>query len=1139
MVRNASTAFNTRSNGGFTWAGIFRLTPGVNNYERLVDFSTTSTLPGTANGNFLICRVGNTEIVQTQIYGVNAGASNGLDSAQFGVTAYTNAPPLLGSSGPALSNVPQFAARAARSTDASYAFMAVTMRLNFTGATTAATWDVYLMGQHISRSLETLDAFPTSADRYMDRTYPAYDGVNFYQKLGRSSWGPDMSLSGDVSAFLLWDRPLGAGELDALHSAMLPRAAPARTFARMAGGSSYIQLPPTTTFASLEMWVRQRPREQQPANFLPNGAFYAPFLFDARNPSAPASLQVPAFIASGVQGTLASASTFIMDYDPVIDNGTVIQPAPTSPGGISRPYYLISYGEDRAYGDLPAQFGLTNGASLPSVAACAMQCNMYASCSVITTHTRARQDNEGSASFNCWSKAALNGVVGGGSLTQADMWGTAEIASGWKGLATLGAALYVDGVAMPWVRQSAFPYDNRWHHLVFTLNTALTDDLVLFARSHNGPYASTLGSGGGPTLFQKMGLACDVGEVRLYGTALTAGDAAARYAASAAKWLGAGGVVGVPPPPPPLPSFPLQTPSTTLSPAAAQEPLIWYNFASPATYRGGGAVTDSSPIALNATTGRVSGGMPRGARLGSGSATSSSAYLALAGGQNSGLNFPPAATPRIAALEFTLRQKARNAAAAFPPAPYPSLNLRVSKPNDGADYFNVIEGACAASGAVTAAPLVTCKVLNIGEVEAYSAPGGLLFGPPGPTLPSNRALRQPCTMSSQYPGAYSCDVAVDGALPNFAHTAATMDPAPSWSVQLKGLEPVASIVYTPRGGPCGTINCAMRSNNSLIELVLTANPGVSLWAVRLNGSNAVQVNQLAAANPPLQHTFAVSMPFTPMAAAVSGPALLDSEGGVATGPYIYDPRPGPLSASGAPPASRAWRPGFEGATLYVDGVSQGTAWNASALFRYDDAWHHYVLVPATPLNITTLRLFGRAVAASPISAWAQAGGDAPSGNYTSAGLAVDVLDVRVYGEPLSGAQAAARAASTAVTLLTQQSEAGDTSTVTAVRRFRYSCSSPPAFIPYTVPAGVSALRVRLWGAGGGAGLGNSFTWRSPGGAGAFVRGLLPVTPGTVFSLVLGRGGTQADTQAGGAGVMAGPTAGYWGGGALGARGAQQ
>ena len=48
------------------------------------------------------------------------------------------------------------------------------------------------------------------------------------------------------------------------------------------------------------------------------------------------------------------------------------------------------------------------------------------------------------------------------------------------------------------------------------------------------------------------------------------------------------------------------------------------------------------------------------------------------------------------------------------------------------------------------------------------------------------------------------------------------------------------------------------------------------------------------------------------------------------------------AVTGAATKSLAW------GTLYVDGVSQGTEWGAGALFRYDDAWHHYVLVPAAP-----------------------------------------------------------------------------------------------------------------------------------------------------------------------------------------------
>jgi hypothetical protein len=80
--------------------------------------------------------------------------------------------------------------------------------------------------------------------------------------------------------------------------------------------------------------------------------------------------------------------------------------------------------------------------------------------------------------------------------------------------------------------------------------------------------------------------------------------------------------------------------------------------------------------------------------------------------------------------------------------------------------------------------------------------------------------------------------------------------------------------------------------------------------------------------------------------------------------------------------------------------------------------------------------------------------------------------------------------------------------------------------------------VHVWGAGGGAGVGNTRQFRSPGGGGAFVSGRLTVTPGMTFQLVLGRGGNQVDTSraAAGTGTIAGPAPDAVGGGGFGRQG---
>jgi hypothetical protein len=77
---------------------------------------------------------------------------------------------------------------------------------------------------------------------------------------------------------------------------------------------------------------------------------------------------------------------------------------------------------------------------------------------------------------------------------------------------------------------------------------------------------------------------------------------------------------------------------------------------------------------------------------------------------------------------------------------------------------------------------------------------------------------------------------------------------------------------------------------------------------------------------------------------------------------------------------------------------------------------------------------------------------------------------------------------------------------------------------WTVPADVTSLTLSLWGAGGG-----GYNPVSPGAAGAYVTGDLAVTPGSVLTFAVGRGGVPAVSQIGGA-------AGGLGGGGAGGNG---
>jgi hypothetical protein len=59
---------------------------------------------------------------------------------------------------------------------------------------------------------------------------------------------------------------------------------------------------------------------------------------------------------------------------------------------------------------------------------------------------------------------------------------------------------------------------------------------------------------------------------------------------------------------------------------------------------------------------------------------------------------------------------------------------------------------------------------------------------------------------------------------------------------------------------------------------------------------------------------------------------------------------------------------------------------------------------------------------------------------------------------------------------------------------------------FTVPAGVRYIYAKLWGAGGGAGRPGNWSYGSDGGGGGHTRGIIPVTPGEVLNLIVGRGG---------------------------------
>jgi len=61
---------------------------------------------------------------------------------------------------------------------------------------------------------------------------------------------------------------------------------------------------------------------------------------------------------------------------------------------------------------------------------------------------------------------------------------------------------------------------------------------------------------------------------------------------------------------------------------------------------------------------------------------------------------------------------------------------------------------------------------------------------------------------------------------------------------------------------------------------------------------------------------------------------------------------------------------------------------------------------------------------------------------------------------------------------------------------------------YTVPADVSKIEIKAWGAAGGSG---SAPWTYIGAAGGYAEGKLGVTPGEQFKIVVGEGGKRAST----------------------------
>jgi hypothetical protein len=81
-------------------------------------------------------------------------------------------------------------------------------------------------------------------------------------------------------------------------------------------------------------------------------------------------------------------------------------------------------------------------------------------------------------------------------------------------------------------------------------------------------------------------------------------------------------------------------------------------------------------------------------------------------------------------------------------------------------------------------------------------------------------------------------------------------------------------------------------------------------------------------------------------------------------------------------------------------------------------------------------------------------------------------------------------------------------------------------VSFTVPSGVSRIYVKLWGAGGGGGYRNGWTYGSPGGAGGFTHGVIATTPGEILTLIVGQGGIRTGGSIYGGGAYKANTGSY-------------
>jgi Glycine rich protein len=88
----------------------------------------------------------------------------------------------------------------------------------------------------------------------------------------------------------------------------------------------------------------------------------------------------------------------------------------------------------------------------------------------------------------------------------------------------------------------------------------------------------------------------------------------------------------------------------------------------------------------------------------------------------------------------------------------------------------------------------------------------------------------------------------------------------------------------------------------------------------------------------------------------------------------------------------------------------------------------------------------------------------------------------------------------------------DGDVLTPTNKTRYTFTYTGADQTFVVPAGVTYIYAKLWGAGGGAARAGGWTYGADGGGGGHTRGIIPVTPGITIYVKVGSGGYTSNSN---------------------------